>query len=171
MELKFDVEHENEFSEIYDLVKTAFESSENADGDEQDYVNNLRKSDNYIPSLAMTIKDDKKIIAHIMLPKTSIVREKETLEALLLSPICTQIEYRKKGIASKLIKHSLLEAKNKGFKAVFLVGEPEFYSRFGFKSISYFGIEDKGDIPEQYTMGLELHYGFLGTKGGTISIC
>lgn len=171
IDLTIDQEKENEFSEIYELVKKAFLTSENADGDEQDYVNNLRKNNNYIPELALTIKDGVKIIGHIMLTKTYITRENRKLDALLLSPVCTQLEYRNKGIASILIRHSLALAKDKGFKAVFLVGEPEFYGKFGFKSISSFAIKDIGDIPEQYTMGLELEKGFLGTKGGTISIC
>ena len=47
----------------------------------------------------------------------------------------------------------------------------KYYNRFGFTSIVNFGIIDTGDIPTQYTMGLELEKGFLGTKGGTISIC
>ena len=171
MKLTIDTEKESDFPEIYDLVKIAFQTSENADGDEQDYVNNLRKSGNYIPELALTIKDGTKIIGHIMLTKTIITRGYEKLDALLLSPVCIQLEYRNKGIASKLIRHSFTVAKDKGFKAIFLVGEPEYYSRFGFKSITNFGIKDTGDIPEQYTMGLELEEGFLGTKGGTISIC
>ena len=171
MNLTFDTEKENEFSEIYELVKIAFQTSENADGDEQDYVNNLRKSNNYIPELALTIKDGIKIIGHIMLTKTIITRGNEKLEAILLSPVCTQLEYRNKGIASKLIIHSLTMAKDKGYKAVFLVGEPEYYSRFGFKSIINFVLKDTGDIPEKSTMGLELEEGYLGKKGGTISIC
>ena len=171
MNLTFDTEKENEFSEIYELVKIAFQTSENADGDEQDYVNNLRKSNNYIPELALTIKDGIKIIGHIMLTKTIITRGNEKLDAILLSPVCTQLEYRNKGIASMLIRHSFLLAKELGFKAIFLVGEPEYYKRFGFKSITNYGIKDTGNIPEQYTMVLELEDGFLGTKGGTISIC
>jgi len=171
MNFIFDTEKENEFSEIYDLVKIAFQTSENADGDEQDYVKNLRKSNNYIPELALTVKDGIKIIGHIMLTKTIITRGNEKLDSLLLSPVCTQLEYRNKGIASTLIRHSFSLAKDLGFKAVFLVGEPEYYGRFGFKSITNFGIKDTGDIPEQYTMGLELEDGFLEKKGGTISIC
>jgi predicted N-acetyltransferase YhbS len=171
MNLIFDREKENEFAEIYELIKVAFQTSENADGDEQDYVNNLRISKNYIPELALTVKDNNKIIGHIMLTKTSIIRNNEIIEALLLSPVCTLYEYRNKGVASKLIRHSMTLARKKDYKAIFLVGEPEYYSRFGFKSITNFGINDTGDIPEKYTMGLELEDGFLGTKGGTISIC
>lgn len=171
MNLTIDKENEKEFSEIYELVKIAFQTAKEADGDEHDYVNNLRESKNYIPDLAFTIKDDTKIIGHIMLTKTLIKRGTEVFDALLLSPVCTQLEYRNKGIASKLILYSLTKAKEKEYKAVFLVGNPEFYIKFGFKSISNFGIKNTGDIPKQYTMGLELEEDFLGTKGGTITIC
>jgi putative acetyltransferase len=82
-----------------------------------------------------------------------------------------KLEYRNRGVASELIRHSLAIAKDKGYKVIFLVGEPAYYSRFGFKSITNFGIKDTGKIPEQYTMALELEEGFLGTKGGIISIC
>lgn len=79
-----------EFLEIYDLVKVAFQTAEHSDGDEQDYVNKLRKSENYIPEFALTIKDGTKIIGHIMLTRTIITRGTEKINALLLSPICTQ---------------------------------------------------------------------------------
>lgn len=171
MELNINTERESEFSEIYQLVKIAFQTAKCSDGDEHDYVNNLRRSENYIPELAFTIKDGTKIIGHLMLTRTFINRSSEIFDALLLSPVCTQLEYRNKGIASMLIRHALIKAKEKNFNAVFLVGAPGYYNRFGFKSISYFGIKDTGDIPEQYTMGLELKEGFLGTIGGTISIC
>ena len=164
-------ETENDYREIYNLVKIAFQSSKDADGDEQDYVNNLRLSPNYIPELAFTVKVGSEIIGHIMLTKTLLTRKDEELEALLLSPVCVQLEYRNKGGASELIKHSLNVAKDKGFKAVFLVGNPQYYNRFGFTSITDFGINNIGDIPLQYTMAVELVPGFLKTKGGIVSIC
>ncbi len=165
-----ETETEKDFTEIYNLIKNAFETSEDADGDEHDYVNNLRKSPNYIQDLAFKIKVDSKIIGHIMLTKTYIERKNERLEALLLSPVCVLWEYRNKGIGSKLIEHSLVVAKEKGFKAVFLVGEPKYYNRFGFMSISNFGIEDTGYIPIKYKLAIELQNGYLADKGGKISI-
>jgi putative acetyltransferase len=151
MNLIISTETENEFLDIYELVKIAFQTSKDADGDEHDYVNNLRTNDNYIPELAFTIRDGDKIIGHIMLTRTYIKRGTEKVEALLLSPICVQLEYRNKGIGSQLIKHSMNAAKQKGYKAVFLVGEPEYYNRFGFKSMDNFGIKDTENIPEIYT--------------------
>ena len=128
-------------------------------------------SKKYIPQLAFVIKDNTNIVGHIMLTKTVIKRDFENIDALLLSPVCTMLEYRNIGLASRLIRHSLAKVTVNGYKAVFFIGNPAFYSKFGLKSISNFNIKDTGDIPKQYTMGLELVEGFLGTKGGTISIC
>jgi predicted N-acetyltransferase YhbS len=171
MNFKIEQESQGDFQEIYQLVKIAFQTAAHADGDEHDYVNKLRESDNYIPELALVLREGSNIIAHIMLTRTFIDTKHGFVDALLLSPICVQLENRNQGIAAVLINHSLEKAKIMGYKAVFLVGEPGYYQRFGFKSIQQFDIVDTGDIPVEYTMVLELETGFLLNNGGRISIC
>jgi predicted N-acetyltransferase YhbS len=163
-------EAEKEFIEIHELIRIAFQTANHADGDEHKYADKLRKSNNYIPELALTIKDNSEIVGHIMLTKTYIDHQSKKFEALLLSPICIKLKYRNQGLASKLIRHSLQKAKEYGYKAVFLVGEPDYYKRFGFRPIKDFGIEDFGSAPAEYKMGLELEENYLLSKGGTISI-
>ena len=41
----------NDYEEVYSVVKTAFKTAEHSDGNEQDLVKKLRKSDNFIPEL------------------------------------------------------------------------------------------------------------------------
>ena len=153
------------------MVRIAFQSAKDADGDEHDYVNRLRESNNYIPELALVTRDGAKIIGQIILTRMYIHGKEVEFEALLLSPVCVLMEYRNNGIGSKLIIHSLELAKSMGYKAVFLVGEPDYYSRFGFRTIEHFKIRDTGNIPVQYTMALELEAGYLNIAGGVISIC
>ncbi|MFM2225645.1 MAG: hypothetical protein RJA07_1847 [Bacteroidota bacterium] len=166
-----ETESEKDFSEIYNLVKIAFQTAEHADGNEQDYVTELRKTDRYIPELAFIAKEGNELIGHIMLTKTIVSTDIENWVALLLSPVCVKFEYRKKGIGAALIQHSLKAALQHGFKAVFLVGEPNYYGKFGFQSISNFGIKDTGSIPEQYTLVVEIDKSLLKQNGGTVSIC
>ncbi len=160
-----------DFTEIYELVKTAFETAKVADGDEQDYVIKLRNSPNYIPELALVLVENERIIGHIMFTRMFVTSHDKQFEALLLSPVCMELEYRNQGIGSSFIRQSLQKAREKGFKAVFLVGDPAYYQRFGFKTTTHFGIKDTGSIPEQYIMALELEEGILKTHAGTISIC
>ena len=53
-------ENKNDYEEIYNVVKTAFETAEHSDGNEQDLVVALRNSDSFIPELSLVaIKDNK----------------------------------------------------------------------------------------------------------------
>ena len=75
-------ERPEEFSRIYDLVKIAFQTAKVTNGKEQDFVNQLRAGDNYIPELALVAEEDGKLIGHIMLTKTYIIGDKRKYEAL-----------------------------------------------------------------------------------------
>ena len=51
-------ETSNDYNEVYELIKEAFASGEHADGNEQDLVVALRKSDAFIPELSLVAKID-----------------------------------------------------------------------------------------------------------------
>ena len=65
-------EKPSDFPAIYDLVKVAFQTGKVSNGLEQDYVNQLRASGNYIPQLALVAEEDGKLVGHIMLTKTYV---------------------------------------------------------------------------------------------------
>ncbi len=145
-----------EYSQIYDLVKVAFQTAKVSDGNEQDFVNQLRSSGNYIPELALVAEENGKLIGHIMLTKTFFVNDNQKFEALLLAPISVVLEYRNRGVGSSLIKESFKLARELGFTAVLLVGDPAYYHRFGFKPTIDFGIKNMNNIPDEYVMACEL---------------
>jgi len=149
-------EKESEFPVIYDLVKTAFETAKVSNGDEQNFVNRLRASENYIPELAFVAEDNGVLAGHIMLTKTFITEGQRRHDLLLLAPIAVRLEDRKKGIGSALIAESFRVAKERGHTAVILVGDPAFYERFGFKTSISFGIKNANGIPDPYVMACEL---------------
>lgn len=145
-----------DFGEIYELVKTAFQTAKVSNGKEQDFVNQLRSSDEYIPELALVVEEDGKLIGHIMLTKTYIVNGSSKFETLLLAPISVVLEYRNRGIGVKLVNESFRLAREKGYTAVFLVGDPAYYHRFGFKSSVNFGVKQMHNIPDENVMACEL---------------
>ena len=163
-------EKEDDYKEIYELVKTAFETAKLPPDGEADYVNDLRMSDEYIPDFALVAEENGKLIGHIMLTKTFIKTEYEKTECLLLSPVCTKLEYRNKGVGAKLITEALNRARAAGYKAVFLVGDPNYYGRFGFMKVKNFNISYTMDIEEQYVLGCELYKNALKGIKGSISI-
>jgi len=161
-------ENSHDYAAIYELVKTAFETAKVKDGDEQDFVNRLRDSDKYIPSLALVAEEDGKIIGHIMVTKTWVTHGDEKHEVLYLAPVSVLLEYRKKGVGSELIRRCLTTGKEMGYKAVFLAGDPGYYHRFGFEATIKHGIKCSIDLPEEFNeniMVCELIPG--GLKGVT----
>jgi len=51
---------------------------------------------------------------------------------LALAPVSVRTENARQGIGSELIRHALDAARQAGFAAVVVVGDPAYYHRFGF---------------------------------------
>lgn len=165
-------EKKDELNEIYSLIQTAFETAQVKDGDEQDFAANLRKSDNYIPELALVAVADNKLVGHIMFTKTHVMQpDGSKFEGLLIAPVSVMLEYRSKGVGSALIEEGFRIARQLGYKAVFLVGNPSYYYRFGFKQSAFFGINPKAEIPKQFVMAYELEQKALDNVSGMLECC
>jgi len=160
-------ERPEEFPQIYDLVKVAFQTAKVSNGKEQDFVNQLRSGANYIPELALVAEENGKLVGHIMLTKAHIVNGANKFVALYLAPISVVFGYRNKGIGSNLIKESFKLAKEMGYTSVLLVGDPAYYHRFGFKAAVTFGIKPTHEIPDENVMACELVPNALKGVGGT----
>ena len=160
-------ERPEEFPQIYDLVKLAFETAKVSNGQEQDFVDGLRAGGSYLPELALVAAADERLIGHIMLTRACISEGDRKTETLLLAPVSVALEHRSKGIGSLLINRSMELARDLEHRSVVLVGDPAYYNRFGFRRSSDFGISHPG-IPEQYVLAYELIPGALAGVSGTI---
>jgi Predicted acetyltransferase len=168
-------ETEYDFSQIHDFVKKAFQTANNSDGTEQDLVNKLRAGENYIPKLALVAEDeneDGKLIGYVMMTRIAIkgiaAMPKNRFEILLLAPVAIEETRRNKGLGSDLIRESLKRAKNEGYAAVILLGDPKYYKRFGFVSAAKYGIKNKQNIPDENVLVLEFVPGILDGMSGTV---
>jgi putative acetyltransferase len=52
-----------------------------------------------------------------------------------LGPVAVLARYRRQGIAASLIGKGLRRAREDGWRGVFVVGNPDYYSRFGFDAV------------------------------------
>jgi len=169
--MKIRQEKPSDYDEVYELVKIAFATIPDDDGTTPDYLNQLRGKDTFVPELSLVAENnDGKIVGQIVLYKTDITTSNEKITELLLSPICVHPNYFRQGIARSMIDESFRIAKQMGYKAVFLCGEPELYRKFGFiPSFQYniFHISDDSKNAE-WSMVYELVKDGLKGISGTI---
>lgn len=93
---------EEDYKEIYDLVKTAFETAKVSDGKEQEFVLEHRMGDNYLPGLEFVAEENESLIAHIMLTKQVLYSESESFTGVLVAPLCVSKSYRNRGTGGKI---------------------------------------------------------------------
>jgi predicted N-acetyltransferase YhbS len=162
-------ENRSDISRIYSLVDIAFQTAKVSNGREQEYTKKLHASPDFIPKLALVAEDNREIIGHIMLTKTAIVTGNLKHDSLLLAPLSVALEHRKRGVGSQLVKESFELARKLGYTSVFVVGDPAFYCRFGFKSSILFGITHLPFIPAEFVMAYELSPGAVTGVVGTVT--
>ena len=166
-------EKTSDYDEVYQLVKKSFATvyEDGKEPDEQDYLDELREKEEFIPELSFVAENDEgKLIGQIVLYKTSIDTAQGKLVELLLSPICVHPNYFRRGIARAMVETALSKAKEMGFKAVFLCGESEIYKGLGFVPSYEYNITHKEDKTKtaQWSMVRELYKGALKGISGKI---
>ena len=146
-------ENKDDYEEIYNVVKTVFETAEHCDGNEQDLVVALRKGDNFIPDLSLVALKDNKIVGYILFTKIRIGE----FEEVALAPLGVLPKYQKKGIGSKLIKEGHIIAKKLGYHYSVVLGSNEYYSKFGYIPAIEYGIKAPFDVQSENFMAIKLN--------------
>ena len=146
------LEEEKDHLKVENLVRDAFWNVYRPGAFEHYIVHNLRNDSSFIKELAYIIEKNGEIIGHINYSKGNVNLYKANRygvdikvndrkgEAIILGPIAIAPEYQNQGYGSKLIKHTLKLAKDKNIPFVFVVGDENYYSRFGFESASKYNL-------------------------------
>ena len=154
-------ENKNDYEEVYNVIKTAFETAEHSDGNEQDLVVALRKSDNFIPELSLVAVMDNKIVGYILFTKIKIGKQEE----LALAPLGVLPEYQKHGIGRTLIQEGNKKAKELGYHYSVVLGSDKYYPKFGYVSAKEYGIVAPFDVPDENFMAIKLNDTDIEIKG------
>lgn len=88
--------------------------------------------------------------------------------ALMLGPLAVDEAHRKDGIGAKLMRRAIAEATLRGHTAIILVGDPEYYERFGFSARGLDAVAMPGAFERRRLLGLELVPGALDGAAGTL---
>ena len=101
------------------------------------------------------------IIGHILFS-----RLRAPDRCLALAPVSVAPDRQRQGIGSRLVREGLARAGRDGWLAVFLVGDPAFYGRFGFRAAAAAKFETP--YPKRYFLAIELAPGALDERSGAV---
>ena len=146
-------EKPKDYEEVYNVVKTAFATAEHSDGNEQDLVAKLRKSNNFIPELSLVAIQDNKVVGYILFTKIKVGKYKE----LALAPLAVLPEYRRQGIGKKLINEGHRIAKKLGYHYSIVLGSEEYYPKSGYVPASQYGIKAPFEVANENFMAIKLN--------------
>ncbi|MFD1899849.1 GNAT family N-acetyltransferase [Enterococcus termitis] len=96
------LEAEKDFENLYTFTKEAFKTAKVKSGDEQDFVNRLRQSKEYLPDLAYVAEINDEIVGHVMSTRLYVESEHNEHELLLLAPLTVRLDQRNKGLGGAI---------------------------------------------------------------------
>lgn len=146
-------EKPDDYDAVYNVVKKAFQTAEHSDGNEQNLVDSLRKSNSFIPELSLIAVEDKEIAGHILFTKANVGEN----TVLALAPLSVLPKYQRKGIGLALIKEGHQIAAKMGFDYSIVLGNPKYYSKAGYVPASVYGIKASFDVLDENFMAIQLN--------------
>lgn len=144
--MKLRLEREADFREVEQLTREAFWNVYCPGCSEHLVLHKLRQDPCFLPELDTVLEEDGRIVASIAYARGRLHLDAGgEAEVPLFGPVGVLPEYQGKGYGSKLITETLEKAKELGWPAVVITGNPAYYKRFGFESASKHGIYLEGE--------------------------
>lgn len=140
-------EETNDIEAIGQITQDAFASAETNGQTEAAIIDALRKAGALTISLVAI--ENNKVVGHVAISPITIEGENEGWYGL--GPLSVKLSHRNQGVGGKLIHEGLNTLTNNGAAGCVVVGEPDYYKRFGFVNDEKLHYEG---VPGEYFMRL-----------------
>lgn len=147
---------ENDFTQIATIHHNAF-------GREDEAGLALELIQSNTPTLSLVADCDGVVIGHILLSDISA-----PLRSMILAPLAVESKFRELQVGSTLVRNALVSAEKLGIEAIFVLGDPLYYERFGFSSPNADPFSIKWQGP--HFLAVELLENALVSKGGKLDV-
>jgi putative acetyltransferase len=167
MDLIIRQENTNDYRIVEELTREAFWNIHVPGCNEHFVLYNLRNSADFIPELDFIAEKAGRVIGHIVYSRGIIKkRNSEEKEVLSFGPVSVLPAFQKQGVGSALIVHTINITKSMDYPAIFIYGDPRYYSRFGFRCAEKYDIKTADDKFACALLALKLKPGALNNFPG-----
>jgi predicted N-acetyltransferase YhbS len=130
---------------------------------EADLMNRLRGEG--LVTGAFVALDGAEVVGHIALSDLPTEVDGRTVRAACVAPLTVSLAYRKQRIGARLVEEAVRLLHARGYEAAFVIGDSQYYSRFGFSAAPARKIASP--FPSSF-MALELVPGALDGTSGSV---
>lgn len=172
MNIEIRREKECDYRAVEELTRDAFWNIHVPGCNEHFLLHILRQSSDFIPELDFVALIDGVLVGNIVYSR-AIVTDTSGIHhnVITFGPVSVLPLYQKQGVGSALIKHSLQAARDMGYSAVLIYGDPRYYSRFGFRCAEKYDICSADGKYSVALMALPLQPDALNTISGRFEEC
>jgi predicted N-acetyltransferase YhbS len=156
------LEEKQDYKKVEYLTREAFWDLYRPGCSEHLIVHKIREVPAFVKELSYIACDDDAVLGNIIYSKAKVVHdESKEFEVLCMGPFGVLPPFQKKGIGLLLMNYSIKKARELGFKAIVIFGDPKYYQRFGFVNARNYGITTPSGESFDVFMVLELFDGAL----------
>ncbi len=119
------------------------------------------------PQLSLVAERDARVVGHVFVSPVTVERD-PALPAGGLGPVGVDPAEQGRGVGSALVRAALARAPGLGWRAVFLLGNPAYYSRFGFSLAAPRGLHYRSEVFDAAFQVVELSSGALDGRAGLV---
>jgi predicted N-acetyltransferase YhbS len=143
------IETEADYRKTENAVREAFWNLNVPGCDEHYLAHVMRSHPDFLPDMDFVAAAGSTILGCIMFTKSRLLNAAgERVETATFGPVCVLPEYQRFGIGSALIRMGIQRAKENGFPAIIIYGDPHNYCKHGFVNGRDCGVSDsEGRFP------------------------
>jgi putative acetyltransferase len=115
---------------------------------------------------ALVAEEKQRILGHVVFSKVVTHAEAGELSTLALAPLAVVPAFQRLGIGSALVSAGLERCRQERHARVLVLGDPVYFTRFGFVPAERFRLKCPFPAPDKSFMAIELEPGaFAGASG------
>ena len=127
----------------------------------------LRDSTCFMPELDYVAVADGRVVGNIMYSNAKVIGDNgKEHPVIMFGPIAVMPAYQRLGIGSKLIEHTKKKARQLGYTAILIYGDPKYYEKAGFVPAENYDIATADNKYHKALQAYELIDGALDGVSG-----
>lgn len=134
--------------------------------DEATLIDALRES--VAPQVSRVATRGGAVVGHVFVSPVTLDTEPEASDLGGLAPVGVAPDLHGQGIGGALVRAALAASREVGFRAVFLLGSPRYYARFGFELAAPRGLHYVSCDFDAAFQQIELEAGALDGRSGLV---